>query len=172
MRDALIILLAVLTLLCPAAATAQAEASPDQMEERGGLVHKAGEQAPFTGIVRDLHQSGKPRLEASYAAGKLASSKVWYENGQLAEEVAISGETWNIRRFAENGHLEEEILARFSAGKKVSEQTRAWDEAGQLRNEVAISGGKLHGVLKEYDSSGVLVREELYEHGKLVKKTK
>lgn len=165
-------MLAVLALCRPAAAAAQAAASPEQMEERGGLVHKMGEQAPYTGIVRDLHQSGKSRLEASYAAGRLVESKVWYENGQMAEEVFVSGEAWNIRRFAENGRLEEEILARFSGGKKISEQTRVWDESGQIRTEFSIAGGKLHGVLKEYDASGLVVREEVYEQGKLVKKTK
>ena len=172
MRIALIVLLLALTLAGPQPATAQRSASPEEMEERGGLVHKAGDPAPFSGIVQDYHQSGKPRLEARYEAGKLTSSKVWYENGQLAEEVGVTQDAWSIRRFSENGALEEETQAKFQDGRKVSEQAKVWYENGQLRTEAGFASGKLQGPLREYDPSGVLVRDEVYDQGRLVKKNK
>jgi antitoxin component YwqK of YwqJK toxin-antitoxin module len=161
-----------MSLAKPSAATAQDTASPEQMEERGGLVFKSSEQPPFTGTVQDFHQSGKPRLEARYEAGKLVSSTVWYDNGQVAEQVSVVSDTWTIRRFGDTGRLEEETVARFQDGHKVSEETKRWDEDGRLRTEAGFEKGKLQGPLKEYDASGNLTRDEVYEQGKLVKKIK
>jgi len=172
MRILLAALILALALARPPVAPAQGYASPEQMEERGGLIFKSGDQTPYTGTVEDFHQSGKPRLEARYEDGKLASSTVWYENGQMAEHVSAALDTWTIRRYGETGRLEEETVARFQNGHKVSEQTRLWDEDGTLRTEAGFEKGKLQGPLKEYDPSGALVRDELYEQGKLVKKTK
>jgi len=171
MRTALIVLVLALA-LTGRASLAQNTSSPEEMEEHEGLIHKSGDPSAYSGIVQDYHQSGKPRLEARYEAGKLVSSKVWYENGQLAEEVSASQEAWSIRRYSENGILEEETLARFQGGRKVSEQAKVWYENGQLRTEAGFSLGKLQGPLKEYDPSGTLIRDELYEQGKLVKKNK
>jgi len=168
----LLILLQALTLAAPSAATAQDTASPEQMEEHDGLVFKSGESTAFTGLVQDFHQSGHPRLEARYAAGKLTASTVWYETGQVAEQVTVASDTWTIRRFGETGLLEEETVAGFEDGHKVSEQTRRWDAQGRLRTEVGFLKGKLQGTLKEYDDSGALTRNEIYEQGNLVKKIK
>ncbi|WP_243438603.1 toxin-antitoxin system YwqK family antitoxin [Fundidesulfovibrio soli] len=153
-------------------AVAQSGASPYEMEERGGLVYRSGESAPYTGLVQDLHQSGQPRLEAHYQGGKLASSKLWYEGGQLAEEVAVAADTWTIRRYQENGRLEEETVAVFRGGRKFSERARLWDEDGKLRSEVGFQGGKLQGPLREFDASGKLVRDEVYDQGVLTQKNK
>jgi antitoxin component YwqK of YwqJK toxin-antitoxin module len=172
MRIVLTAFLLFLALAHPLVLTAQSAASPEEMEEHGGILHKAGDKAPYTGLVQDYHQSGKTRLEARYEAGKLVSSKVWYENGQLAEEVSASPDNWAIRRYGENGRLEEETLARFKDGRKLSEQSKVWYENGQLRTEAGFLAGKLHGPLKEYDPSGILMRDELYEQGKLVSKNK
>jgi len=84
----------------------------------------------------------------------------------------VSAGVWTIRRFTENGRLEEETVAAFEGGRKVSEQSRMWDEAGRLRGEAGFKAGKLHGPLKEYDASGALTRDELYEQGKLIRKNK
>ncbi|WP_156920980.1 toxin-antitoxin system YwqK family antitoxin [Fundidesulfovibrio putealis] len=165
-------LILALVLASAASVLAQGAASPEEMEERGGLIYKAGDKTPYTGMVQDLHQSGKVRLEARYAAGKLNASKVWYENGQLAEQVDVTADTWSIKRFGESGRLEEQTVATFQNGRKVSEQSRLWDEAGQLRTEAGFQAGKLHGPLKEYDASGAVVRDEVYDQGKLVKKNK
>jgi antitoxin component YwqK of YwqJK toxin-antitoxin module len=155
-----------------APAAAQSAVSPEEMEERGGLLYKIGDKTPFTGLVQDFHQSGRVRLEARYASGRLASSTVWYENGQLAEQVDVAGDAWTIRRYSENGRLEEQTVATFQNGRKLTEQSKVWDESGQLRTEAGFHAGKLHGPLKEYDPSGALVRDEIYEQGKLVKKIK
>jgi len=167
-----LVLALTLAVHLPDAVHASQTASPEEMEEHSGLIHKSGDAAPFTGTVKDFHHSGAPRLEAVYNEGKLVSSKVWYENGQLAEEVSIASDTWTIRRFGETGRLEEETVATFRAGRKVSEHTKLWNEQGKLRTEAGFMAGKLHGPLKEYDESGVLVRDEIYDQGKLVKKIK
>ncbi|GFK94146.1 hypothetical protein NNJEOMEG_01985 [Fundidesulfovibrio magnetotacticus] len=171
MRVLFLLLLLAFTAV-PARSMDQPSVSPEEMEERGGLIHKAGDNAPFTGLVRDLHASGKPRLEARYEAGRLAWSRLWYESGQLAEEVAVAQDTWTIKRYAENGRIEEETVARFRDGRKFSEQSRLWDESGVLRTEAGFQGGKLQGPLKEYAPDGALVRDEVYEQGKLVRKNK
>lgn len=165
-------LILALALASAAPVLAQGAASPEEMEERGGLIYKAGDKTPYTGLVQDFHQSGKVRLEARYQAGKLSSSKVWYENGQMAEQVDVTADTWSIKRFGEGGRLEEQTVAIFQNGRKVSEQSKLWDEAGQLRTEAGFQAGKLHGPLKEYDASGAVVRDEVYDQGKLVKKNK
>lgn len=173
-----LVLLLALALARPSALLAQTIAlgqnsvSPEELEESGGLVRKAGDKSPYTGLVQDYHRSGSLRLEARYEAGRLVSSKVWYENGQLAEEVSVASDTWTIQRYGETGKLEERTVARFEGGRKVSEQTRLWDENGQLRTEAGFEMGKLQGPLKEYDASGQLVRDELYDKGKLIKKNK
>ena len=89
MRTFFTALVLLLTLVHPLALVAQNAASPEEMEERAGLVYKSGDQKPYTGLVLDYHQSGKTRLEAHYTAGKLISSKLWYENGRTAEEVSV-----------------------------------------------------------------------------------
>ncbi|MFZ5425582.1 MAG: toxin-antitoxin system YwqK family antitoxin [Thermodesulfobacteriota bacterium] len=167
-----IFLALILSALPPGAVRAGLTASPEEMEERAGVIHKSGDPSPFTGVVKDLHQSGAPRLEAVYAGGKLVTSKVWYENGQLAEEVFVSSDAWTIRRYGESGRLEEETMATFRGGRKVSEHTKLWSEQGKLKTEAGFMAGKLHGPLKEYDDAGVLIRDEIYEQGKLVKKIK
>jgi len=169
---ALFLLLQLAMCAVPSLILAQGAASPEEMEERDGLIHRSGESQPFTGLVQDLHASGKPRLEARYEAGRLLSSKLWYESGQLAEEVAVVQDTWTIKRFAENGRMEEETVARFRDGRKFSEQTKLWDESGVLRTEAGFQGGKLQGPLKEYAPDGSLVRDEVYDRGKLVQKNK
>jgi len=168
------LLLALLLILCTGArlAAAPPDASPEDMVEQNGLIYKAGDQTPFTGTVRDYHQSGKPRLEARYEAGKLVSSTVWYATGQKAEEVSVASDTWTIHRFGETGKMEQEIVARFKDGHKISEQTKRWDEQGTLRSEAGFEKGKLQGELKEYSPSGTLERDEIYDQGALVKKLK
>lgn len=173
MRTLFAVLLAVTALgWSLAVAVAQSGASPEEMEERGGLVYKSGESAPYTGLVQDLHQSGKPRLEAHYQAGKLADSRLWYEGGQLAEEVNVAGDTWTIRRYQESGRLEEETVAVFKGGRKFSERSRLWDEDGTLRSEVSFQGGKLQGPVRQFDASGKLVSDEVYDQGVLTQKHK
>lgn len=173
MRILFAVLLALAAVGCSlTVAVAQSGASPEEMEERDGLVYKSGENAPYTGLVQDLHQSGQPRLEAHYQGGKLADSKLWYEGGQIAEEVTVAGDTWTIRRYQENGRLEEETVAVFRGGKKFSERSRIWDEDGKLRSEVSSQGGKLQGPLRQFDASGRLVRDEVYEQGVLTQKNK
>ena len=168
------LLIALLVILCagPHFAMAAPDASPEDMVEQNGLIHKAGEAAPFTGMVRDYHQSGKPRLEARYEAGKLVSSTVWYASGQKAEEVSVASDAWTIRRFGETGRLEQETVAHFKDGHKVSEQTKRWDESGMLRTEAGFEKGKLQGELREYSPAGQLLRDEVYDQGVLVKKLK
>lgn len=153
-------------------ARCQTVVAPEDIQERDGLFYRGGDAQPFTGMVRDLHESGKPRLEAQYQAGKLASSKVWYESGQQAEDVSANGEVWTIKRYDEKGRLEEETVATFRNGRKISERSRLWHETGKLRIEAGFEGGKLSGPLREYDENGVLVRDEIYDQGKLVKKAK
>jgi len=168
------LLIALFVVFCigPHLAAAAPDASPEDMVDQNGLMHKAGEAAPFTGMVRDFHPSGKPRLEARYEAGKLVSSTVWYASGQKAEEVSVASDTWTIRRFGETGRLEQETVAHFKDGHKVSEQTKRWDESGTLRTETGFENGKLQGELKEYSPAGALVRDEIYNQGVLVKKLK
>jgi antitoxin component YwqK of YwqJK toxin-antitoxin module len=146
--------------------------SPEDLEERGGLFYRSGDNSPYSGQVRDLHESGTPRLEAFYRVGRLESSKVWYENGKLAEEVSVSGDNWLIRRFSEDGRLEEETTAKFKNGRKVSEQSKRWHENGQLKSEAGFENGKLQGPLKEYSPDGTLLRDEVYDQGQLTKKAK
>ncbi len=172
MRSTFLVVTLIVLFASAVARAEQSAALPEEMEEQGGLVHRIGEAAPYTGIVQDLHQSGKPRLRAEYNAGKLVSSKLWYESGQVAEEVSIQGDTWTIRRYGETGHMEEETVAVFSGGRKTSEHIKRWDENGKLITEAGFRQGKLDGPLKEYDASGALVRDEIYDKGKLVKKIK
>ena len=147
-------------------------ASPEDIQERGGVCYRTGESVPYTGMVRDTHESGKPRLEARYQAGRLVESHVWYANGQMAEEVRVTGDVWVIRRFSEDGRIEEETSAQFRNGRKVSERSTIWHENGQMRIEAGFENGKLHGPLKEYESDGTLLRDEVYDNGVMIKKNK
>ena len=151
---------------------AQAVSTPEDLEERGGLIYKSGEKTPFSGLARDFHENGKPRLEANYQTGKLLGSKVWYSTGTLAEEVAVTADQWTIRRFTEEGRLEEETVAQFSGGRKTSERSKIWHDNGQLRTEAGFQGGKLDGTLREFAPDGTLLRDEVYDRGKLLKKVK
>ncbi len=167
-----LMLAAALLLTWPHTVLADGVSAPEDLEERSGLIYKSGESAPFTGMARDVHENGTPRLEANYQAGKLLGSKVWYSNGKLAEEVAVTADQWTIRRFTEEGRLEEETVAQFSGGRKVSEKSKIWHENGQLRTEAGFQGGKLDGTLKEFAPDGTLLRDEVYDRGKLLKKVK
>lgn len=154
------------------AAKAQDAAKPEELQERGGAFFRNGDAQPFTGPVREQHETGKPRLEANYQNGKLVSSKVWYESGVLAEDVVVADEVWTIKRYGENGNIEEETVAQFRNGRKISERSKLWYESGKLRMEAGFEGGKLAGPLKEYDERGGLIRDELYQKGVLVQKVK
>ena len=151
---------------------AQAQVKPEELQERGGLFYRNGDAQPYSGPVREQHESGKPRLEAGYQDGRLTSSKVWYESGTLAEEVVVAADTWTIKRYGEDGRIEEETVAEFRNGRKIAERSKLWHESGKLRIEAGFEGGKLSGPLREYDEHGVLIRDERYEKGVLVQKTK
>lgn len=161
-----------LLLLWPPDLLAQASIATEDLEERAGLLFKSGENTPFTGLARDFHENGTPRLEANYQGGRLLGSKVWYGNGKLAEEVSVTADQWTIRRFTEEGCLEEETVAQFSGGRKISEKSKIWYDNGLLRTEAGFQGGKLDGTLKEYAQDGTLLRDEVYDRGKLLKKVK
>lgn len=167
-----LILATALSLPWPSVLHAQSASAPEDLEERAGLLYKSGESAPFTGFARDFHESGKPRLEATYQGGRLLGSKVWYANGKLAEEVTVSAEQWTIRRFAEDGNLEEDTVAQFTGGRKTAEKSKIWYDNGQLRTEAGFQDGKLDGTLREYSPDGTLLRDEVYDRGKLLKKVK
>ena len=64
----------------------------------------------FSGIVYEIYNNDKLKLENTYKSGKVNSSKEWYENGNIKsltkfdynedDEQRIDGKIWN-----ENGQL-------------------------------------------------------------------
>ncbi|WP_027182876.1 toxin-antitoxin system YwqK family antitoxin [Desulfovibrio inopinatus] len=152
----------------------QSNGHEDQPEivERDGVYYKKGEETPFTGVLERRRKDGLPRLEERYEHGRIIRMRQWHPNGKLAEETAVSGDTWTLRLWNEDGILEQETNVVVKDKKKVSESSKLWHENGQLKLEIHFAGEKLDGVVREYAKDGTLIKHEIYSQGKLVTKIK
>jgi len=154
------------------APAAERTAQSGQLVEKDDLYFISGESAPFTGVVRDTDEAGKPRAERRFVAGKTQAVTQWYKNGKMAAETVITQAKLTRKLWYENGNLEEETAIVSDRGEKVSEQSKMYYEDGKPRLEIGYMHEKLHGALREYGADGVLVRDETYDQGKLTRKSK
>ncbi len=152
----------------------QTEPNGNQPEiiERDGMYYPKGDNTPFTGVLERRRRDGLPRLEERYENGRIIRMRQWHPNGKLAEETAVSGDTWTLRLWNEAGILEQETLVVVKDKKKVSESSKLWHENGQLKLEIHFAGEKLDGVVREYAEDGTLLKHEIYSQGKLIQKIK
>ena len=94
------------------------------------------------------YENGQKESENYYKNGSHSGSSLqWFDNGIIQEECNYV-----------NGLLEGKYFSRFKNGKPYS--------------EMSFKNGKEDGAFTQRDSLGNLIRDEIYEEGKLLKKTK
>ncbi len=104
------------------AAPALAEVSRTDLVLRDGLLYRAGEQSPFTGIATDTYAGGEPKSRSQISNGVPESVSVGYHtNGQI--------------------QVEEYFRAGVSHGRRTK-----WYASGTKQSEASIVAGKLHGL--------------------------
>ncbi|MBF0481678.1 MAG: hypothetical protein HQK81_07235 [Desulfovibrionaceae bacterium] len=158
--------------MAPLARAAERTAQSGQLVEKDGLYYVAGETAPFTGVVRDSDETGKPRVERRFAAGKTVAVRQWRQNGSLASETVIEASGLTRKLWYDNGNPEEQTQVVIERGEKVSEHSAMYYEDGKPRLEIGYRHEALQGALREYAPDGSLVRDETYDQGKLTRKSK
>ena len=95
---------------------------------------------PFTGIGYSVYENGNLSLLYKYQDGICDGLKLWYENGQIRQEI----------KYKED---------------KVDGIYRRWYENGQLKEEENYKEGKKDGLSKQWDEKGSLVKEENWKNG-------
>jgi antitoxin component YwqK of YwqJK toxin-antitoxin module len=122
------------------AAPALAEVSRTDLVLRDGLLYRAGEQSPFTGIATDTYAGGEPKSRSQISNGVPESVSVGYHtNGQI--------------------QVEEYFRAGVSHGRRTK-----WYASGTKQSEASIVAGKLHGLYQRWHENEVLSEQvELVE---------
>jgi|TARA_B110000240_G_scaffold174638_1_gene201240 antitoxin component YwqK of YwqJK toxin-antitoxin module len=114
-------------------------------------------------VVSWLDPDGDPNTSELTIKDRI-SSKWFYENGQLRDEINYSnGEEDGLKRiYYENGQLQFEV--RFKNGKEDG-PIKSYHQNGKIWFEGKYVNGEEDGISKEYNKNGGLIREFKNENG-------
>jgi len=132
-----------------------------QVTERAGLYY-GPDSKPFTGIHKEMFQSGGVQMEISFANGIFdGETRVYHPNGELNElrsykQGKMHGvwKTWNDKGI-------QTAEARYLDGEKDG-KWYVWGEKGVLLYDMSYDKGKRTGTWKMYNEEGVLVMERVF----------
>ena len=115
---------------------------------------------------RTFNKNGKLRKEETFTNGNLDGPyKSYYENGKLyTEAIYQNGEKVEWKTYYKNGTLESEefyYAEKYGYSKKHGIWKTYYDD-GTLKSEKSYDKGRKDGLFQEYNSSGKLIREEIY----------
>ncbi len=102
----------------------------EAVDNRGGVLYLKGSDAPYTGKVFGLYESGQKEVEVNYKDGKAEGLGVsWYENGKKkGEENIKNGKRDGLAvQWYENGKKKGE--GNFKDGELVS--AKYWNSKGE-----------------------------------------
>jgi antitoxin component YwqK of YwqJK toxin-antitoxin module len=123
-------LIAVVTLIT--VITGCKTASPNLVEERGGIIYDRDSNQPFSGMIVDYYPDGRKKLQGNFENGKACGiHREWYENRQLKsmgnfENGKLDGKmiAWNkdgsikFTKTYKNGRLVKDVIRKKPAPPK------------------------------------------------------
>ena len=120
---------------------------------------------------RIYYENGQLRIEQTFTNGNFGTLldgpyKSYYENGQLSvESIYQDGEIVESKTYYRNGTLESEefyvVLYKYGDSEKHGTWKTYYND-GTLKSEKKYDQGRKDGLFQEYNSSGKLIREEIY----------
>ena len=121
----------------------------ERLEKRGTdgeeLTYQAGQQTPYTGWRKRIHDNGQVAILGHFKDGKPEGLwTAWHENGQ------------------------KELEFTYKEGKHDGRWT-TWHENGQKAEEGTCKNGKKEGLVTEWDKDGKVTKQTRYKDGKEVK---
>ena len=121
-------------------------------------------EGPFS----EYYPSGKVRFEANYKNGTVEGEfKGYYESGELKMDGnASAAGDGSVVEYYPSGKLkiEYEVKARKPEG-----DFKEYYESGQLKVHGIFKDGKTEGLVTEYDETGGIVEQSLYENGRFIR---
>ncbi len=131
---------------------------------------------PFSGIASRFHNNGQVESVFYIERGKILSAKGWKEDGQTSSTHIENGTGFLVESndmmvgfvydkgqlIAYRGRKENGKLFRKSF---VDGSHHTYDQNGQLREEGQYRDGHKHGVWKNWNHDGMLVRQINYKEG-------
>lgn len=122
----------------------------------------------YDGHYKEFYENGVLKKECFYNNGVMQGvERRFFENGRLLESVNYNSGNFNGVRnvYWENGMLKE--VNNFYNGILTGETTYFYSN-GKIRKTIKFdSSGRKNGVWKDYNSSGELIKQIIYENGKL-----
>lgn len=142
-----------------------------------GLMVELGKSEPFTGV--DIESKEEPDgedgtkqfiVETPYTKGLIDGVKRTYFSGGMIRENRTykNGVPVQVETFYSDGS--KKFSGQLNSNDRVEGPTQRWAQDGTVLGEGSYDADeKHHGVWKEYDESGELVGEYLWNHGKIEK---
>tara|TARA_R110002096_G_scaffold23552_7_gene74935 strand:+ start:715 stop:1281 length:567 start_codon:yes stop_codon:yes gene_type:complete len=143
------------------------------LEERGPdeqkLSYQVGEQTPYTGWWKMIHDNGQVSTLVYYKDGKREGlCPAWHDNGQKKMESTFKDgkQEGPVTWWRDNGQKEQE--ATYKDGKPEGLWTM-WYDNGQKEQETTYKDGKLEGLATKWNEEGKVVEQTNYKDGVTVK---
>jgi len=139
----------------------------DALEEKAGLFHLKGADAPFTGTAVTRFMIGPIAITQEFKEGQLDGvEEEWLKGGSKKRSTLYrGGEAYFQTVWRADGS--KKIETGLKDGKPHGTHKR-WHENGKLGFEGEFYEGQFHGLLVDRDENGVLLMNARYDKGKLV----
>lgn len=146
-------------------------------EGADGLMVEVGKDKPFSGVdIEPMEESdgedGTKQfvVETPYSDGLVDGVKrTYFSGGAIREERTYqNGVPVQVETYYSDGS--KKFSGQLNSEDRVEGATQRWSRNGVVIGEGAYDADeKHHGVWKEYDDSGGLIGEYLWDHGKIEK---
>lgn len=160
--------------------TAQSAPAIDEItleESADGLMVEVGKSEPFTGVdIEPMEESGGEEgtkqfvVETPYAGGLIDGVKrTYFSGGAIREERTYkNGVPVQVETYYSDGS--KKFSGKLNSNDRVEGPTQRWSKDGVVVAEGSYDADeKHHDIWKEYDDSGELAAEYLWNHGKIEK---
>ena len=135
---------------------------------RDGRLYRAGETAPFSGVMTEYYPDGILQSRSRISQGLLEGlSEGWHTNGHIQiQERFMAGISHGQRtKWHANGiKLSEATIVQ----GKMEGLYRRWNEGGSLVEEIPMKAGQPEGVAKSFFPSGFVKAEAMLRDGRLM----
>lgn len=144
------------------------EVDQSSLVSKDGRLYRAGEEAPFDGMMIEHYPDGSRKSRSKIVDGVLHGvSEGWYTNGVLqVREEFKEGISHGLRtKWHQNGKKMSETAI---VEGKLHGTFRRWHENGVLAEQIQLAGGEPEGRSVAFYPSGFLKAEATLDGGKLV----
>ena len=135
------------------------------LEKRDGILYKKGSDDLYSGVVYQLHESGKKKIEGKIAYGLRNGYEVsWYQNGEEKHRGTYRDDLRNgeMILYYENG--KERVKVNYK-NDKVDGLVAAWYENGMERTLMVFDSDTPNGIAQFWYENGQMFSDGRMEDG-------